>query len=287
MVQNGYFITISSENLLNFVQKLKADVAALQKTAVLKALAAENQKLYDAKFVEGAKYPNKSISQYAAERVQNMFDAVRNGSCAYAKYDLRCSVILFQNEEKENGFFCLFNSMQPKYKEKFESYPEVHSYKFFIDGPEPGISKEENIARGEFWHNVLESCGWDRMQLGAFFQIAAQPRIEDMSLSAKDIKSYFDPAKKRAKHYAETQAVVQTVKDCLGVTPIDKIPPYELVEIFQYAASAPETAMWKKKILRDTEKGFLTIDVGNLSLVDAAFEPPENAESTNPDALEA
>lgn len=285
MVRNGYCLSVPAGgtlDLFRFFETVRKDMQDIQQKAVLKVLARETQALYDAKFIDGTKYPNQSILQLATERLQNTLNAVQSGGCGDARFDFQCSLILLHDtkvslddidESDGRHFYCLFNAAYEPFIARFEQYPEVHPYKYFIDGPEKGMSEEENEKHGEFWSQKFEACGWIKTLLGPYVQLTVQPDLSKMELSPEMLKPYFDSVKKRASNYAEVVALRETVRHWLKNTPIEKVEPTALTELFLAAHASSEFKVRKKRILHNTEKGFLPIDVGNLTLVDASFVP--------------
>lgn len=283
MVSNGYILKVSPSNIYKYISELREKITKKAEHIVLKSLANEVQSLFDLKNIELVKYPNNSILSFAEERLQSCLNAVQQNVIEDERFDFRSSIILIEKENDE-GYYALFNAINPELIKYFESLPEVSSYKFYINKPEKGVTAEENIKRGEFWHKLFVSNGWNQRLIGINAQLTVQPNLDNMDIDAKEICKLIDSKTARKHQYCKNYLITEQIKRMVGNMPIDKISPLELTKIYNVAFDYLNSYEGKKayeEIEKRVEKGFMNITPDFITLVDATIKGEEQKVETS------
>lgn len=267
MVKNGYKIKLQKGRSVNeYVSALRSEMKEKTIEVAKKLVARDVEKLWDAKFIETAEY-EKSILEFAIERVNEKMQGIANGVLFDGRFDLRSTINIVKIDSEE--IIVLFNTANNELKEYFESIPEVSSFKYYADNIDEDITEEENNERGLFWQNEFEACGWKTSLLGLSAQVTLQPNLADVVFDAAEFKTLFRTKEERMKEYIESRIVVDRVRLMLGNVPIDKVSPLALEEIFREGYAYLASSEGKRdydKIVERIACGFVPIDTGVITL---------------------
>lgn len=269
MVSNGYKLQMDPKKIYGYISDLRKHMQKAAHQALIQAIAVETQSLFDLKNLEMAKYPDKSILGLAEERVFSCVQAVQNGINEDPRYDFRSSIILIENTE--GGYYVLFNAVNPTLINAFEKLTEITSYKFYLTKPEKGVSEEENIERGQFWHQLFTDSGWNKRLIGINAQLTVQPTPEEMD--PEEVCNYIENKTERKKRYCKNRFITEHVKQMVGQLPIAKIAPSELTKMYLTIMEYLNTNEGKKEyeeLEKSVDKGFLSITPDLITLVDAS-----------------
>lgn len=267
MVRNGYKIKLTKKTSVNeYIDNLRSELKEKSLEIAKKLVAADVEKLWDAKLIDCAQY-DKSILDFAIQRVNEKMQGVVAGLFYDSNYDLRSTINIVEINDDE--ITVLFNTSNKELKTYFEQIPEVFSYKFYIDNIEEDISEEENNERGLYWQNKYQACNWKTSLLGLSAQITLQPNLEEVSIDASELKDYFRDKDERMTEFINSRIVVEKVSMLLGNIPIDKVSPLALEEMFREAYAYLDTKDGKREFNKYKEKiecGFVSIDIGSIGL---------------------
>lgn len=267
MIKNGYKIKLQKGQSVNeYITTLRNEMKEKTIDIAMSLIAKDVEKLWDIKFVEGANY-EKSILEFAIERVNEKMQGIANGMFCDGRFDLRSTINIVKIDNDE--ITVLFNTSNNELKKYFETIKGISSYKYYADEIEEDISEEENNKRGLFWQNEFEACNWKTSLLGLSAQVTLQPNLSDIVFNASDFKPYFRSKEERMEEYIKSIIVIDRVRLMLGNVPIDKVSPLALEEIFREGYAYLASPEGKKDYNRNAEKiacGFVPIDTGIITL---------------------
>jgi len=269
MVQNGYILNVSTAGLPAFLHQVRSELKTIIREGVLSQVAKSAEMLYDMKFIEGRKY-DASIFDQAINMVSGRVSGVALGAFRDDRFDFRANLIIAKAGENDEFQYVLLNTDNPMILHYWNELPEVQQYRFDVTVTEDSPDFEENAERGRIWHSIFEEAGWNIHLTGYAAQLSVQPKVEEMSIAADEIKEYLADAEIRSGEYVKNSVALGKVKALVGNTSIEQINPYTLLEYFRRGFSFVDTHQGEvecKKLYEQVKAGFgpVMLDVLTLS----------------------